>query len=1128
MNSVIATTRFIPTRPQTLLTVFFVGIAYYLGAKLGISLSIPPNGISAFWPPNTVILAAILLSNHQRWWVFILAMVPANLYAAIDADVSIHRVIIYFIANCTEVLVAAFAITSFLKKQRIKFNHFNEVIVFLLAAVLISPAISASIASFTTIYDSEISYWSAWRFWFLCDALGHLTLTPVLILWFTYLSSELPLHRTVSLSRVTELIFFIFCLFTASFFSFGGESSYSHISPALLYSPIPVILWAIIRFGSLGVYSTLFVITIVATWNTVNGQGPFSSFSAAENIFSLQLFMLAVSVPMLLLSALLSERKQSEEALQKSEKHLRQSQLYGKIGTWEANLITNQQAWSEVVIEELGFPNIAEPKWEDFLATIHPNDRDHVVDATNQHINENKEFNVEYRIVDTQRKIRWMASAGKAEFDANGKAIKLLGTVQEITDQKIAEEKLQLSAKVFNETNEGIMITNAQGIIIEVNPAFCEISGFSRDEVVNRNPNILNSDRQSPEFYANMWKAIIKLGYWQGEIWNRKKDGALYAELLSISSIRNGEGKVLQYVGIFTDITHSKKQQESLEHMAHYDVLTQLPNRTLLENRFTQALAHSKQKQNTLAVCFLDLDDFKPINDLYGHKTGDQLLVEVANRLKTIIRDEDTVSRQGGDEFALLLGDIDSFPHCEQMLKRIINLLAQPYLIDDRPLIISASIGVTLYPTDDSDLDTLMRHADQAMYEAKIAGRNRYQLFNTEQDQRSIKKTIRLTEIQTALENNEMCLYYQPKVNMSTGEAFGAEALIRWTHPEKGLIPPLDFLPIIEGTELELIVGNWVINNALKQLDNWNMQGIDLELSVNISSCHLQSASFITDLDKSLALYPRVHSKNLQLEILESSALGDLHSVRTIIKTCIEALGVNIALDDFGTGYSSLTHLRNLPAKTIKIDQSFVKGLLDDPNDHVIIDGVIGLANSFNRNVIAEGVETTAHGLMLLVIGCNEAQGYGIARPMSVLDFQDWLTNYTPNQQWLNYANKHRSEKEKKIKLFRLTLAQWAKYFEKNIYAEPGDGAQWPILKRTKCHCGIWIKRARQEQLFEESWLIKLEDVHNAMHDIADDLFKKYHAGDITNARDGLKDINQAVDNLISLLGQPEQKNAVI
>jgi len=573
-----------------------------------------------------------------------------------------------------------------------------------------------------------------------------------------------------------------------------------------------------------------------------------------------------------------------------------------------------------------------------------------------------------------------------------------------------------------------------------------------------------------------------------------------------------------EYAGIFTDITNSKKQQEILMKMAHYDVLTQLPNRVLLVDRFTQALAHCQRKENQLAVCFLDLDNFKPINDLHGHEAGDQLLIEVSERIKATIRDEDTVSRQGGDEFILLLGDFESFYQCEKMLTRLIESLSQPYLINNALLSISASIGVSLYPMDNSDLDTLVRHADQAMYQAKRAGRNRYHLFNAKQNQLDIKKNIKFKEIESALFNNELCLYYQPKVNMATGKVFGAEALIRWNHPEKGLIPPLKFLPIIEGSELEIQVGTWVINEALNQIGKWKEQGIDLEVSINISSYHLQHATFIDDLEAAMSIYPKVHSKNIQLEILESSALSNLQVIRYVIKTCIDALGISIALDDFGTGYSSLTHVRNLPARTIKIDQSFVRDVLDDPNDYTIIDSVIGLANSFNRELIAEGVETTEQGLMLLIMGCNKAQGDGIAKPLPSLDFQRWLTDYVPNKEWIICANKNHTKKENKIKVFRLTLAQWHIHFEKNIQSKPSSINQWPILKRTKCHCGIWIKHARQEQLFEIHWLEELVIAHDAMHDIADDLYNKYLGGEVEMARVGLKELEKATTDLNSVL----------
>ena len=681
-----------------------------------------------------------------------------------------------------------------------------------------------------------------------------------------------------------------------------------------------------------------------------------------------------------------------------------------------------------------------------------------------------------------------------------------------------SSKKLTLSSRVFNETNEGITITNAQKEIIDVNPAFCEITGYSREEVMGKNPRILSSGKQSPQFYTDMWQSIDEYGHWQGEVWNRTKSGELYAELLNISTVLDDDENILNYVGVFTDVTHSKHQQEELSRMAHYDVLTQLPNRTLFSDRFHQAAAHSKRSGNQLAVCFLDLDKFKPVNDSYGHTVGDQLLKEVAVRIKDCIREEDTVSRQGGDEFALLLGEIESFNHCEQFLDRLLDTIAQPYLIDGVSHKISASCGITLYPFDDADLDTLLRHADHAMYQAKQAGRNRHRLFSVEDDVFLSQKQQRLHDIEHALINNEFSLYYQPKVHMLTGEVFGAEALIRWIHPEKGLIPPLDFLPAIEDTELDLRIGDWVINQALTQLDDWNSNGIKLEVSINISSHHLQSELFYSQLDKALAEHPSVDSKSLQLEILESSALGDLDAISGIIKTCQEALGVNIALDDFGTGYSSLTHLRNLSANTIKIDQSFVRDMLDDPSDYAIIEGVIGLANAFNREIIAEGVETTEHGLMLLMMGCEDAQGYGIAKPMPAKDVSDWLSNYQPNNEWRLFGNKHSTARENKLTLFQLITERWLNRFTANITLQPQNVTPWPNISDKRGHCGQWIKREKQDTLFDTEVLLELEQAHKDFHIMAQSLQLKYQNGEIESARAGLTELQSAFDKMSTVL----------
>jgi len=689
-----------------------------------------------------------------------------------------------------------------------------------------------------------------------------------------------------------------------------------------------------------------------------------------------------------------------------------------------------------------------------------------------------------------------------------------------ITERKGVEDKLLLSTQVFNETHEGILITTANSIIVDANPAFYRITGYTSEDIIGKKPNILSSGKQDPEFYAAMWDSLLDQGHWQGEIWNRKKNGELYAELLTISALKSKDNATTYYVGLFTDITLSKQQQKELEVMAHYDVLTQLPNRILLADRFTQAIAHSKRTKSLLAVCFLDLDDFKPVNDCHGHDMGDQLLIEVSKRIKSNIRSDDTVSRLGGDEFVILLGEIDKVEECEQMLERLVASLSQPYLIDQQTLKIGASIGATIYPLDDSDSDTLLRHADQVMYKAKQEGKNGFQLFNTTEDQQTIVKHNRLHEIQQALEDNEFCLFYQPKVNMNTGAVFGLEALIRWQHPEKGLLPPLSFLPVIESTELEIQIGHWVMNEALKQLELWLKQGLQLQVSINISSYHLQSDRFIAQLEGALANYPDVESGLLQLEILESSALGDIYAISNIIKASRDELGVQIALDDFGTGYSSLTHLKNLPANTIKIDQSFIRGILDDPDDFIITDGVIGLADSFNREVIAEGVETEAHGLVLQIMGCENAQGYGIARPMPASEISDWVENYQPNKRWLAYGNTDPSEKEKKILLLKLMTHYWFEQFEIKLLAEADSHLKWPEIEHNKCHNGVWIERKKHLQLFDPSWLEQLDHAHQLMHQLAFDLMQKYKSGGLVAAREGLTELRLDFDKLNKVLEQ--------
>jgi diguanylate cyclase (GGDEF)-like protein/PAS domain S-box-containing protein len=761
---------------------------------------------------------------------------------------------------------------------------------------------------------------------------------------------------------------------------------------------------------------------------------------------------------------------------------------------------------------------------EDIINTV---DNDHFISDIAVPMSQNDDEVLRLRLPSIQEERYRFAFDGHEEtleiiktpiLDSSGHIIGILGIGRDITGRKKAEEALRLSREVFENTLEGIMITDREGVIVDVNPAFNKITGYERDEIIGQRPSVLNSGRQNDDFYSEMWQTLKEAGHWKGEVWNRNKSGEIYAELLSISSLRDEHGDNEFFVGIFSDITHTKEQQEQLSMMAHYDVLTGLPNRALFADRFNQAILHSKRNQKLLAVCFIDLDNFKPVNDNFGHETGDQLLVEVSARLLDSVRGDDTVSRLGGDEFALLLNDINSEKECMRTLDRILHKLEKPFVIQGYSHYISASIGTTLYPTDDEDVDTLLRHADQAMYQAKLAGKQRYQLFDSAHDRVVTEKQLLMDQVKKALYADELTLFYQPKVDMATGHVFGVEALLRWQHPEQGLIPPLDFLPYLSGTELEVEIGEWVINQALKQLNHWSRQGIDLAVSVNIASHHLQQSSFVSRLAYALDEYPEMTPEKLQLEVLESSVLADLKVIRETIAACQRELGVTISLDDFGTGYSSLTHLRSFSADIVKIDKSFIKDMLDDPNDFVIVDGVIGLADSFSREVIAEGVETTEHGLMLLAMGCTQAQGFGIARPMPAAYIPGWLNEYVPDEQWLNYASRTHSLADNKTLIMELTFSQWYQRFVDKVTAAPDEVRAWPIMDNQRCHCGVWIEAAYKERLFKAPDLAQVNKLHKQFHHLADDIYAAYERADVNAARESLPELSQSFSSLFKAI----------
>ena len=576
----------------------------------------------------------------------------------------------------------------------------------------------------------------------------------------------------------------------------------------------------------------------------------------------------------------------------------------------------------------------------------------------------------------------------------------LFSIVYDITERQRARERLQLAASVFSHAHEGIMITDPEGVILDVNKSFTRITGYEREEVLGRNPRLLKSDRHPPQYHETLWHDLLTKGHWYGETWNRRKDGSVYVETLNITAVNDESGRLQCYVGLFSDITAFKEHQNQLEHIAHHDALTNLPNRVLLNDRLQQAMHQTQRRKRSMAVVFLDLDGFKAVNDTHGHEMGDMLLIAVGQRLQTELREGDTLARVGGDEFVAILSDFGRPDECETVLERLLEATSRPVELKDVSLRVTASIGATIYPQDPSDPEQLMRHADQAMYQAKQDGRNRYRLFDLVQDSAVRTRREGLEDIRRALDGGEFRLAHQPKVNLRTGEVIGTEALIRWQKPDGRWVLPGEFMAILDDHPLAVDVGEWVIRTALAHMAQWRTQGLALSVSVNVAGRQLQQPDFLPRLQALLAEQPGLPPGSLSLEILETSALEDVARVSGLIEACKD-IGVDFALDDFGTGYSSLAYLKLLPVNCLKIDQSFVRQLITEPESRAIIEGIMGLARAFNREVIAEGVESVAHGHLLMALGCDLVQGYGIARPMPAPELPGWVDEWVLRREWL-------------------------------------------------------------------------------------------------------------------------------
>ncbi|MDZ5473204.1 EAL domain-containing protein [Bacillus sp. 31A1R] len=576
---------------------------------------------------------------------------------------------------------------------------------------------------------------------------------------------------------------------------------------------------------------------------------------------------------------------------------------------------------------------------------------------------------------------------------ADGTTNNYVVVFRDITKQKHSQKEIRLAAKVLENTSEGVLITDEKGTILSVNPAFEVVTGYTKEEVLGLNPSLLQSGIHDQTFYNEMWTQIKKHGSWKGEIWNKRKNGEIFPEWLTISSIKDDEGKVTNHVAVFSDITDRKHAEDQLRKLAHFDALTGVANRYSLNKRLNSLIETAAKYNQQLAILFLDLDRFKQINDTLGHSYGDLLLKKVSERLKNLIKNKDMIARLGGDEFVIVLPNIKHPREAVHIAENIIHSLTQSFLLENQEVYISTSIGISLYPLDGLSMESLIRNADKAMYQAKSSGRNQYELYHSDMHQDETKQLKMENYLRKAVEKDEFFLVYHPQVDSETREIIGVEALLRWKQEEMGIVSPADFIPLAEETGLIIPISEWVLKKACEDIQNLHLLGFSkIRMSVNISAYHFNQDSFVK------SIYHTIHHTNvnphlLELELTESMIMPKAtESINKLVK--LKQLGLKLSVDDFGTGYSSLSYLNRFPIDTLKIDQSFIKKLGVYEEDISIVQAIITMAHRLHLKVVAEGVETKKQFDFLKEENCDIIQGYYITKPLELHDLIYLLENW--------------------------------------------------------------------------------------------------------------------------------------
>ncbi|MFT6914687.1 MAG: diguanylate cyclase (GGDEF)-like protein/PAS domain S-box-containing protein [Motiliproteus sp.] len=989
--------------------VCLLALVYFIAAKLGLLLAID-GYTSPVWPPAGIAIATLIRFGIRLWPGVFLGAFLANL----QVDGASLTALQVAIGNTLEAVAACWLIARITPKSY-PLNHLHGVFLFSLA-VLFAAMVSASIGVAAIMDWQQPRAWEhfaiLWASWWSGDAVGALLFTPLLLAFGK--GYKLPQRN------LKEMLLFALATLLISLHLFVDWTPQAYSNGPFAFLPLLLLISIGYRFGIRG--SVLFVLALAtfATFGTLNGLGPFAYTDLNFSLHLLQIFIGSIALCSLLLCATITEREHARRVLLRFSRQLeqrvasttadlkrsnqaleldkqQQQQLIGALQTSQArNRALFDNAIEAIILLDVGkgllvdanakavtmfgypYPQLSRMALLDLCPEHQPDGRTSLA-ASQEYITQaqsGQAVRFEWQHQDANGR-RFPCAIALVPFPSDEGTL-VRGSITDITKRLQAEDMQRLASKVFESTAEGVIVTDSKQRILQVNPAFCQISGYSAAELLGRPPALLASGRHPPAFFKQLRRQLKRTGRWQGEIWDRRKNGEVYPTWLTINAVKK-QLRISHYVAQVTDITELKAKEERLVYLANYDHLTGLNNRSAFQEHLAQSIKEAERNNSTLSVLFMDLDGFKLINDSLGHDAGDQILCQVADRLRETLRASDLVARLGGDEFTLLAKGLASEAEQALLANKILAALCRVYEVRGKPIHLSVSLGLSSFPQDGADAKMLLKNADVAMYRAKEQGRNGYQFFTQEMGDRARARMTLEIDLHEAIEQQQFVLHYQPQLEVSSGLLIGLEALIRWNHPSRGLLTPGQFIDIAEQSGLIVAIGNWVLAEACRQNKAWQRQGLcHIPVAINLSARQFRDpGQLLATVTETLAS-TGLAATDLELELTESILVNNVEmAIKTLAQ--LRQLGIQLAIDDFGTGYSSLSYLKRFAADKLKIDRSFVMDLEREPGNAAIVKAIISLGHSLNMKVIAEGVETEEQRQFMKQHGCDDMQGYLIS-----------------------------------------------------------------------------------------------------------------------------------------------------